>query len=262
LFLVFLSTGDGFAALGAHFGIGTQTAWRYVDDTITALAPLAPSLFEAIGTAGPRRRLLLDGTLTPTWRCNSIANQANADPLYNGKQREHGMTVKGLTDTTGEPVFLGQAHPGCTHDLAAARADGIIDAVTDAGIETLADSGYQGAGGTVRTPIKRRPRLHNSEHEKHANSEHARHRVPVELSLRAPEGLARADQGTDQPEPDQRIAISPVRRPPETIFTRTSVDEKRSLPGKAQWSTPLLGRSLQFEWGARADERGESVVFG
>jgi hypothetical protein len=93
------------------------------------------------------------------------------------------MTVQGLTEATGELVFLGQAHPGCTHDLAAARADGIIDAVTTAGIETLADSGYQGASGTVRTPIKRRPRLHHSEHENHANSCHARHRVPVERAF-------------------------------------------------------------------------------
>jgi hypothetical protein len=83
--------------------------------------------------------------------------------------------MQALTDTTGEPVFLGDAHPGSMHDLAAARADGIIDAATDARIETLADSSYQGAGGTMRTPIKRRTRLHHSEH--------ARHRVPVERAF-------------------------------------------------------------------------------
>jgi hypothetical protein len=183
LFLVFLHTGDGFAQLGAHFGIGTQTAWRYIDDTITALAPLAPSLSEAINAAGPERRLLLDGTLIPTWRCASIGTETNADPLYNGKHRDHGMTVQALSDATGRPVFLGDAHPGSVHDLAAARADGIIEQVTATEVETLADSGYQGAGGTVRTPIKRRRGLHHSEHEKHANSEHARHRVPVERAF-------------------------------------------------------------------------------
>jgi hypothetical protein len=32
---------------------------------------------------------MLDGTLIPTWRCASIATETNADPLYNGKHREH-----------------------------------------------------------------------------------------------------------------------------------------------------------------------------
>jgi hypothetical protein len=44
--------------------------------------------------------------------------------LYNGKHHEHGMVVQALADTNGELVFLGEARPGCTHDLAKARADG------------------------------------------------------------------------------------------------------------------------------------------
>ena len=46
--------------------------------------------------------------------------------------------------------------PGSTHDLTAARTHGIITALTDALVTTWADRGYQGAGGTVSTPFKRR----------------------------------------------------------------------------------------------------------
>ncbi|MGQ5597281.1 transposase family protein [Streptomyces sp. ESR1.13] len=153
--LVYLAKGDTFAQLGGHFGIGPETARRYVNEGLQALAPLAPTLADGLDAAGPERRLLLDSTLIPTWRCAALATEANGDPLYNSKHRDHGMTVQALTDTTGELVFLGEARPGATHDLTGARTDGIVEAVTDADIETTADSGYQGAGGCVRIPIKR-----------------------------------------------------------------------------------------------------------
>lgn len=44
------------------------------------------------------------------------------------------------------------ALPGAVHDIRAARGNGIIDALTEAGINCWADKGYRGAGGTVRTP--------------------------------------------------------------------------------------------------------------
>ncbi len=64
-----------------------------------------------------------------------------------------------------------------------ARLDGIIEAVTDADVETAADSGYQGAGGTVRTPVKRPKGKGNNGHEKRANSAHAKLRAPVERAF-------------------------------------------------------------------------------
>lgn len=90
------------------------------------------------------------------------------------------MAVQALTDTGGELVFLGEARPGCMHDLAEARADGIIDAVTEAGIETIADAGYQGTGGTVHTLVKRPKGKGHNGFEKRADAVHARLRVPVE----------------------------------------------------------------------------------
>ncbi|MDK1475313.1 transposase family protein [Streptomyces sp. 549] len=178
--LVFLAKGDTFAQLGEHFGIGTETARRYVNEGIEALAPLAPTLTDALEAAGPERRLLLDGTLIPAWRCGALSTDTNDDPLCNSKHREHGLTVQGLTDTSGELLFLGEARPGSTHDLTAARADGIIAAVADADIETTADAGYQGAGGTVRTPIKRPKGKGHNGWEKLANTALAKLRAPVE----------------------------------------------------------------------------------
>jgi hypothetical protein len=180
MLLVWLAKGDTFAQLGAHFGVATDTAWRYVNEGMEALAPLAPSLTDALEAAGPARRLLLDGTLVPTWRCASLTTETNTDPLYSGKHRDHGMNVQALTTPDGECVYLGPAHPGATHDLSAARTDGIIQAVTDAGVETIADSGYQGAGGTVRTPIKRPKGKGNNGFEKQANSALAKLRAPAE----------------------------------------------------------------------------------
>ncbi|MFZ3475720.1 transposase family protein [Streptomyces sp. 4.24] len=180
MFLVWMSKGDTYAQLGAHFGVSTDTAWRYVNEGVEVLAAYAPDLQDAVQAARPERRLLLDGTLIRTWRCGAVTTKTNSDPLFSGKHRDHGMNVQALTGTAGDLVFLGEARPGSTHDLTAARADGIIEAVTEAGIETAADAGYQGAGGTVRTPVKRPRGKGNNGHEKRANSAHAKLRAPVE----------------------------------------------------------------------------------
>lgn len=91
--------------------------------------------------------------------------------------------MQGLTNTIGELLFLGEARPGSTHDIVAARADGITEAVTAADVETTADSGYQGAGGTVRTPIKRPKGKGNNGWEKQANSALAKLRAPAERAF-------------------------------------------------------------------------------
>ncbi len=54
---------------------------------------------------------------------------------------------------------------------------GLIDALTANGVMTFADKGYQGAGGTIRTPFKshrHRPRL--SRGQKDVNRPHPRSR--------------------------------------------------------------------------------------
>ena len=181
--LVWLLKNTTYEQLAADFAVGVGTAHAYVNDTIDQLSTFAPALPEAIVAAGADRRLLLDGTLIPTWRCAARASAANVDPLYNGKHHDHGMVVQALTDTSGELVFLGRARPGSVHDLTEARDDGIVDAVTEAGVETIADCGYQGAGGTVRTPVKRPKGKGHNGFEKRANRAHATLRVPVERAF-------------------------------------------------------------------------------
>ena len=59
LVLAYLRKGETFAELAAGFGIGTATAWRYVNETVALLAARAPSCARRCGT--PRR------PDTPTW---------------------------------------------------------------------------------------------------------------------------------------------------------------------------------------------------
>ncbi|MGW1871188.1 helix-turn-helix domain-containing protein [Streptomyces mauvecolor] len=39
--LVWFAKGDTFAQLGSHFRVSTDTAWRYVNEAVDVLAPLA-----------------------------------------------------------------------------------------------------------------------------------------------------------------------------------------------------------------------------
>ncbi|GAA2934315.1 transposase family protein [Streptomyces thioluteus] len=181
--LVHLANGDAFARLGTHFGVSTDTAWRYVNEGIDVLSAHAPTLADAVQAAGPRRRLLLDGTLIRTWRCAAQATEDNDDLLYSGKHHDHGVNVQALTSVEGELAYLGQARPGSVNDLPAARGDGIIAAVSDADVETTADLGYLGAGGTIRTPVRRPKGKSHNGWEKKGNSAHARLRAPAERAF-------------------------------------------------------------------------------
>jgi DDE superfamily endonuclease/Helix-turn-helix of DDE superfamily endonuclease len=178
LVLAHLRNGDTYARLGAGFGIGTTTAWRYVREAIDLLAALADDLTTAIGRAAALAYAILDGTLIP------IDRVAHQKPYYSGKHKRHGVTVQILADPAGRLVWASPALPGATHDLTAARHLGLIDALTGAHVMTFADKGYQGAGGTVRTPFKRhrhRPRL--SARQKDVNRDHARIRALGERAV-------------------------------------------------------------------------------
>jgi hypothetical protein len=94
------------------------------------------------------------------------------------------VNVQVLADPAGRLVWASPALPGATHDLTAARVHGLLDALTSSNIVPFADRGYQGAGGTVRTPFKRhatRPRL--SRGQKAVNRAHARIRALGERAV-------------------------------------------------------------------------------
>jgi hypothetical protein len=71
--------------------------------------------------------------------------------------------------------------------MGAAREHGILDALHDAGVRVMADSGYQGAGPMVAVPQRRRRLdpdtgrcLRLARNQKQDNTAHARIRGPGE----------------------------------------------------------------------------------
>ena len=58
LVLVYLRKGETFASLAAGFGVGTATAWRYVEETVALLAARAPRLRKAARERGEGRARL------------------------------------------------------------------------------------------------------------------------------------------------------------------------------------------------------------
>ncbi|GGQ79559.1 hypothetical protein GCM10010166_57000 [Couchioplanes caeruleus subsp. azureus] len=76
------------------------------------------------------------------------------------------------------------ALPGVTHDLTAARAHGIIDALTSADVMTFAERATKVPGGSVRTPFKRRhyrPKL--SRRQRAGDRAHAKVRARGERAI-------------------------------------------------------------------------------
>jgi hypothetical protein len=178
LALAHLRNGDTYTRLAAGFGIGVATAWRYVREAVTLLTAAADDLDTAMHRIRRLAYAILDGTLIPMDR---VANQK---PYYSGKHKRHGVNAQVIADAAGRLVWASAALPGSTHDLTAARTHGIIDALTSADVMTFADKGYQGAGGSVRTPFKRRryrPKL--SRRQKAVNRSHARIRARGERGI-------------------------------------------------------------------------------
>ncbi|MGW6413004.1 transposase family protein [Streptomyces vinaceus] len=175
LTLVHLRKNETFLQLGAGFGISQATAWRYVDETLDVLASWAPGLHEALVGLGEGSHVIVDSTLIPTDRIRAD------EPYYSMKHRRHGMNVQAIARPDGTPLWFSRAAPGRTHDLASARAHGIVQACPTRQIPVLADRAYQGAGATFRTPY-----YHHREqptHYQQFNRDHARLRAPGERAF-------------------------------------------------------------------------------
>ncbi|MEU3629757.1 IS5 family transposase [Streptomyces fradiae] len=176
LTLAHLRNGHPYAQLAAGFGIGTTTAYRYITEAVEVLAALAPTLAEAVRTASSKAFVLLDGTLLP------IDRIAADRPYYSGKHKRHGMNVQVLADPFGRLLWASPTLPRAVHDVRAAREHGIVDALAEAGIACWADTGYRGAGGTVRTPCWGRWEA-LSTGQQAVNRSHAKIRALVEQAM-------------------------------------------------------------------------------
>jgi hypothetical protein len=173
LVLAYLRKGETFAELAAGFGIGTATAWRHVTETVGLLAARSPKLHRALADAkqAGHAYVVLDGTLIP------IDRVAADRPFYSGKHRRHGMNLQVIATPAGDIVRVSGPLPGAVHDLTAARIWGILRHLAAAGLITLGDKGYHGAGEPVITPYKGR---NKPESQKAANRAHATLRSPGE----------------------------------------------------------------------------------
>jgi hypothetical protein len=172
LVLAYLRKGETFAELAAGFGVGTATAWRYVNETTALLAARSPRLRQALARASDAgyAYLVIDGTLIP------IDRVAADRPFYSGKHRKHGMNLQVIASPGGDIVWVSGPLPGAVHDLTAARIWGIIRALAASGLVVLGDKGYLGEDD-IRTPYRGRNKPVS---QKDANRAHARLRAPGE----------------------------------------------------------------------------------
>jgi hypothetical protein len=145
LVLVHLRKDETFAAISAGFAVSASTAWRYVEETVMLLSARSPKLTQALRKAARDglTHVILDGTLIHT-------DRVRADrPYFSGKHRVHGMNVQVIAGPDGTILWTSGAMPGKIHDLSAARVWGILRALEEIGILTLADKAYHGAEVTA-----------------------------------------------------------------------------------------------------------------
>src|SRR6266571_7046499 len=102
LVLVYLRKGETFAEVAAGFGVGTATAWRYVNETVALLASRAPRLRKAVRDAkkAGHAYVVVDGTLIP------IDRVAADRPFYSGKHRKHGMNLQVIASPSGDILWV------------------------------------------------------------------------------------------------------------------------------------------------------------
>ncbi len=136
----YLRKGETFAELAAGFGVGTTTAWRYVEETVALLAARAPKLRTAIRDAkrAGYAYVVLDGTLIPVDRV------AADRPFYSGKHKRHGMNLQVIASPSGDIVWVSAALPGSVNDKKAEWIRGVLNELEAAGLITLADKGLPG----------------------------------------------------------------------------------------------------------------------
>jgi len=163
LVLVWFRKHEDLTLLGAGFGISRATAYRYRDEVIDVLAEQAPDLHDALAQVAEQgwSHVVVDGKLIRTDRCAETTVSTKGETInawYSGKHRAPGGNVQAVIRPDGQPVWISEVAPGHRHDLTVARDTDVIGALNWAASEldlpTLADSGYEGAGQGIKTPIK------------------------------------------------------------------------------------------------------------
>jgi hypothetical protein len=148
-------------ALARDHGISRATAYRYLDEVITVLAAQAPGLAEALERARDQGfpHVILDGKIIPCDRCKEPAISVKGEVIdlwYSGKAHTHGGNIQAVLAPGGFPLWVSPVEPGSVHDLTAARLHALpaLYPAAAAGLPTLADPGYDGAGIGIYMPVK------------------------------------------------------------------------------------------------------------
>ena len=115
---------------------------------------MTPTLAQAIEVARGKADVIVDGSLLRVDRVGMTAKQDR--PYHSGKHKCPGLNVQVIADPAGRLIWVSPTLAGSRYDLAAAREHGNLHAIDTTEIETVADTGYQGAGPTVRVPQRRR----------------------------------------------------------------------------------------------------------
>jgi hypothetical protein len=160
--LVWFRKREDLTTLGAGFGISRATAYRYLAEAITVLAALAPDLHEALHRAASdgMAYLILDGKVFSADRCAAKTTSVKGEQIdlwYSGKAHEHGGNIQALSSPRGIPLWVSEVEPGSVHDLTAAQKHilgALYWAAAHLDLPTLADSGYEGSGAGIHTPVK------------------------------------------------------------------------------------------------------------
>jgi hypothetical protein len=163
--LAWMRKRDDVEILGAGFGLGRSTAYRYRDEGVRVLAAQAPELREALerAAADGMAYVILDGKV---FEIDRVAEKTISvkdeviDLWYSGKAHTQGANIQALSNPRGIPLWVSDESPGSVHDITAARELVFADlywAATHLNLPTLADGGYEGAGIGVYTPIKQPP---------------------------------------------------------------------------------------------------------
>lgn len=144
--------------LAVDNAISVTTAYRYLHEGIDVLAAGAPDLHDALQAAKEAglSHVNLDGVVIATDRVRTPGPN-NADLWWSGKHKHHGGNVQVLSAPDGWPLWTSGVRPGREHDMTCARAQGVIDALTQAKdtLICLADLGYEGAAHVLRVPVKK-----------------------------------------------------------------------------------------------------------
>lgn len=150
------------ALTGRGFGISQATSYRYRDEAINVLAAQAPTLTEALERVAEEgwSHVILDGKVVETDRLaeKKLSKKGKViDAWYAGKTHDFGGNVQAVMRPDGFPVWVSEVEPGSTHDLTCAREHvlgALYAAASGLRLPALADSGYEGAGIGVHTPVK------------------------------------------------------------------------------------------------------------